>query len=302
MRSLEGSLRIKLYLLNLITIIIPFILGLYLIFFRKMGVAVPNKTNLIKDAFILLLLGILAAITYQYRLSLRKQREEERFAQMERLAMIGQLAAGMAHEIRNPLTSVKGFVQLMQNREECQPFNEYFEVIKNELKQIEEIINETLLLAQPKEGVKEELNVVVLAGKVVDELQEFARASGIELILEMEKESLVVLGEREQLKTALVNFIRNGIEAIPQGGEVNIQIRQDANNIIITIRDTGTGMTPEVMARVGTPFYTTKDNGTGLGMLVAYQMIYNHGGRVELESKPGEGTRVTIMLPLNLPG
>ncbi|MHB8170671.1 MAG: ATP-binding protein [Thermincolia bacterium] len=294
------SLRIRYCLLKIILVVLPLVELFRLIthssntYFSEI-----NKYIWMVDVIISVLVMSMMILAYHNMIYLKNRIELIRYAKINQMDMVGQLAAGMAHEIRNPLTSVKGFVQLIQQNDTSERKKEYLEVVKSEIRRIEEIINETLLLAQPKASKPEVLDIPGLAGGAVDELQDYARAAGVELILELEQETLSMVGDREKIKLALLNFLRNGIEAIPQGGVVRIHIcHVDSDNVGISIQDSGTGMTPEVLERVGTPFYTTKDKGIGLGIMVAFQMIHNHSGYVGIESKPGSGTLVRITLPV----
>ncbi|MDA8234508.1 MAG: ATP-binding protein [Clostridia bacterium] len=292
------SLQLRHRMTKILLLSVPLIEILRLATHYNFFIAGVYRYNWLVDILITVLVGIIVIVIYLYIISLRKRIENIRYAKINQIDMISQLAAGMAHEIRNPLTSIKGFVQLIKQREDNEYKQEYLEVIKGEIKRIEDIISETLLLAQPKESKLEFFEIGELISSIINDLQDFARAAGVELILEFERETISISGDKEKLTIALLNFLRNGIEAIPHGGVVRINVYEaDEDQVGVEIQDSGIGMNPEVLERVGTPFYTTKDHGKGLGMMVAFQMIHNHGGHVGIETKPGSGTLVTITLP-----
>jgi PAS domain S-box-containing protein len=226
-----------------------------------------------------------------------RKRLEENLRYADRLASAGQLAAGIAHEIRNPLTAVKGFTQLHQaDGEHDENQRELFAIMLREIQTIEKIIDELLTFSQndPLDngncsltGILEEA-LFLLGGQLV--------LNDVSIQRDYPGMDLLVYGDRFQLKRAFVNIILNGIQASPRG-QVTISFRPlDCHRIRITIEDDGAGIEREDLVKVFDPFFTTKDHCTGLGLPVAAQIIKSHGGEIELVSVPGQGTRFDIIL------
>ncbi|MBI0578861.1 ATP-binding protein [Neobacillus cucumis] len=223
-----------------------------------------------------------------------KMREE--IIRAEKLNTLGELAASIAHEVRNPLTVVKGFLQLMQKEEQGKNY-EYFSLVLSELGRAEAIINDYLNFAKPKFEKLEKFQLADVLSEVVMLLEPLAVKQGVTLKSEFNQTAFSLFTDRNQLKQALVNLIKNAIEATPEGGKVAIQFKHDYQNATILITDTGKGMTHEQLSRIGTLFYTTKDKGTGLGTSVSLRIIETMNGKVSYKSQLGVGTEVTMILP-----
>ncbi|MFT8322623.1 MAG: PAS domain S-box protein [Bacillus sp. (in: firmicutes)] len=225
---------------------------------------------------------------------------EEQLRKSSTLNVIGELAAGIAHEIRNPMTALKGFIQLLESNLQTENnSNMYFSVIKSELSRIEMIINEFLLLAKPQavRFVKSDLT------KIMNETLDLLHAQAVLYNVQFKKlydESLpAVYCEPNQMKKVFINIIKNGIEVLDNGGEIQVKIEQTALYFHIMIQDNGKGMSKEKLTRLGEPFYTTKETGTGLGLMVSYQIIEEHKGKMEIESEEGVGTAFHLYIPIN---
>lgn len=214
----------------------------------------------------------------------------------EKLNTLGKLAASIAHEVRNPLTVVKGFLQLMQQEEKGKNY-EYLSLVLSELGRAESIINDYLNFAKPKFEKVEEFSVGEVLAEVLMLLDPLAVKQGVQLNSNLDSTEFHLFTDRNKLKQALVNLIKNAIEATAEGGKVTIQFIPKGNHAYIYITDTGKGMTHEQLSRIGTLFYTTKDKGTGLGTSVSLRIIETMNGRVSYKSEPGIGTEVTMILP-----
>ncbi|MCF8564887.1 PAS domain S-box protein [Alicyclobacillus tolerans] len=225
----------------------------------------------------------------------RKQAEETIMRQ-EKLAAVGQLAAGIAHEIRNPLTALKGFTQLLLGQTD-EGNQQYFEIMQGELTRIEDILNELLLLAKPQEMNCRPTDI----GSLLDEVKTLLEAQATLHSVVMEN---VVAGQvpmvncdANQLKQVLINIVKNGIEAMPEGGNLTVQLSSAEDKVRITCTDTGKGIAKDQLAKLGTPFFSTKKEGTGLGLMVSQKIIESHHGRLKISSEVGQGTAVSIVLP-----
>lgn len=213
----------------------------------------------------------------------------------EKLSVAAQLAAGIAHEVRNPLTSINGFMQLLAAKNEDNKV--YFDIIFSEIKRIELVLSELLVLAKPQHVQYRQKNVVEVLDQVVTLLETNAILHNIVLLREFEVEEAIISCDENQLKQVFINLIKNGMEAMPSGGTIEIAIRAGAE-VNISIRDEGKGMSKEQIARLGEPFFTTKEKGTGLGMTVCFRILKDHHGDIEVSSVEGEGTTFNISLPL----
>jgi two-component system sporulation sensor kinase B len=219
----------------------------------------------------------------------------------EKMNIVGQLAASVAHEIRNPMTSVKGFLQLLKDDAlGKEKKNLYINLSLEELDRTDTIINNYLSLAKPAD----ELKVVEIRKEVhyvIETMTSFASFHNVGMTAEHQEEPLFIKGNSEKLRQVLINIIKNGIEAASSASNPNpaIQIRTFASpsSIVIEIEDNGDGMSEEEVKRLGMPFYSTKEAGTGLGMMVCYRIIKTMQGAIRVTSRKGEGTCFTITLP-----
>lgn len=213
----------------------------------------------------------------------------------EKLTTIGELAASIAHEVRNPLTVVKGFLQLMGKNHKND--EQYMRLIMSELARAESILTDYLNFAKPKLKQIEEFQLSELIMEVIQLLHPLAVKHGVRLSYQL-KPGLYIETDRSQLKQALVNLLKNAIEATPAGGSVRAQLYSKKMNAITVISDTGKGMNAEQLSKIGTVFYSTKDEGTGLGTTVSIRIIETMKGRVAYKSEVGLGTEVTMTLPM----
>lgn len=221
---------------------------------------------------------------------------KELMIKSEKLTMAGQLAAGIAHEIRNPLTAIKGFLQMMQRGYDMQ--KEYLDVMDSELVRIEFILNELLLLAKPTEKKLEQKDLNSIVSHVVKLLETEANFKNVIFKTTLHGEGLYINCDENQLKQIFINFVKNGIEAMPDGGEINISTYIEDENSIICFKDQGCGIPKEKLANIGQPFFTTKEKGTGLGLAVSFSIIENHRGEVIIDSEVGKGTTIKVKVPL----
>ncbi|MGM0846176.1 MAG: ATP-binding protein [Bacillota bacterium] len=215
----------------------------------------------------------------------------------EKLNTLGELAASIAHEVRNPLTVVKGFLQLMKSQEKKNDNYQYLSLVLSELARAEAIINDYLNFAKPQFEKIERLELSSTMADVIALLKPLAMKQGVELDSQLEKE-VYLHTDRNQFKQALVNIIKNAIEATDLGGRINVILSSDEQDVRIIVKDNGKGMTKEQLSRIGTLFYTTKDKGTGLGTMVSLRIIEAMEGRLTYKSELGKGTEVRVALPL----
>ncbi|MED4407615.1 PAS domain-containing protein [Bacillus licheniformis] len=228
-------------------------------------------------------------------ISERKQ-TEELMVRSEKLSIAGQLAAGIAHEIRNPLTAIKGFLQLMKPTMEEN--EHYFNIIFSELSRIELILSELLMLAKPQQNaLKEKLDLIRLIREVTALLETQANLNGILINTILTDDKIYIKGDQNQLKQVFINLIKNAVESMPNGGTVHLTVRETDDSVVVEVEDEGEGIPEHVLKRIGEPFLTTKEKGTGLGLMVTFNIIENHNGTIEVDSKAEKGTTFKILFP-----
>jgi len=227
-----------------------------------------------------------------------KRELEEQLRKSDTLNVVGELAAGIAHEIRNPMTALKGFIQLLQGSVK-EDFSMYFNVITSELSRIESIITEFLILARPQAIKFSKKDLGIIMKETTELLNAQAILVNVQMILEIEENLPLIYCEPNQLKQVFINVLKNAIEVMPNGGQIDVKIKQkDQDNLLVSITDRGSGIPEDKIKRLGQPFYTTKERGTGLGLMVSYKIIEEHQGQVDVESEEGKGTTFHITLPI----
>ncbi|WML40150.1 PAS domain S-box protein [Neobacillus sp. OS1-2] len=241
---------------------------------------------------------------YQY-LAIRnditeRKKTEEVLHRQDKLAAVGQLAAGVAHEIRNPLTSMKGYTEFLQLDEKDPERMEFLNIILDEIDRVNTIVEDFMVLAKPKAVELEEKNVVPVIRNVVSLLEFEARKKNVRLSFNCNHEIIQIECDENRLKQVFLNFIKNGIEAMPNGGDLLVKTAIQDNNVQISIQDSGVGIPKDKLQKLGEPFYTTKRNGNGLGLMVSFKIIESHNGKVFVESEPNKGTTFNILLPTKI--
>ncbi|MDQ0273453.1 PAS domain-containing sensor histidine kinase [Cytobacillus purgationiresistens] len=224
-------------------------------------------------------------------------KNDDALRNLDRLSIIGQLAASVAHEIRNPLTSLKGFSKLLQHIDEKDKQTEYLSIISHELERIDGIVNEFMSLAKPQAVDYDQYNLKTILESTINFLHPQAVMNNVQIYLNIPRDTIELLCNSNQLKQVFVNFLKNAIEAMPDGGEVHILVETLENKrVTIQFKDEGIGISSDVLHYLGTPFYTTKDKGIGLGLTVSNKIIQEHNGSMKIDSKYGIGTTITIEL------
>lgn len=227
----------------------------------------------------------------------RKQ-TEEMLRRSEKLSVVGQLAAGVAHEIRNPLTTLRGFVQLQQMKGEGNPH--YLELMLAELDRINLIVGEFLILSKPQLSRFQYKDIRIVVKDIIQLLEPQSHLNNIVIETSFDPELPVIKCEENQLKQVFINLLKNSMEAMPAGGSIEIEVRQiDQSRIMVRVTDHGGGIPEDYLSRLGEPFFTSKENGTGLGIMVSQQIIANHMGNMLIRSELGKGTCVDIILPVD---
>jgi two-component system, sporulation sensor kinase E len=227
---------------------------------------------------------------------------EDRVKHSEKLAVLGEMAAVMAHEIRNPLNAIAGFAQLLQTKvEEDDPRRKYLDIITHEAFRIDTLISDILDFVHQKKAVNLEVNVEELADRVIAAKSDLARKKGVALVKQAAANTPMVMGDAIRLERILLNLVNNAIDAMDQPGRILIKTERLENDLgpraSIMVQDQGCGIPPENLEAVFKPFFTTKSAGTGLGLAIIQKIIEEHNGRIEVKSEIGQGTTFSIDLP-----
>ncbi|MED5074895.1 ATP-binding protein [Anoxybacillus geothermalis] len=222
----------------------------------------------------------------------------KRIIRAEKMEAVTHLAASISHEIRNPLTAARGFIQLIEEQPlAAEKRRQYARIALEELDRAEAIITDYLTFAKPAPEMPEKLNVKLEVERAIDIIRPLANMSCVDIQASLAPFS--VMGEREKFRQCLLNIMKNAIEAMPNGGTLWVYASLDNGRVLIRIADTGIGMTKEQLDRLGEPYFTTKGvKGTGLGMMVVYRIVESMNGTIRIESEIHKGTTVSIYLPL----
>ncbi|GGA38095.1 ATP-binding protein [Paenibacillus physcomitrellae] len=230
---------------------------------------------------------------------------EQTASHNDKLAILGKISAAIAHEIRNPLTAIRGFIQLLRPHLLQLGKDEYARIILMEIDRTNDIIHEFLNSSKPSSPSTPEkavLRVTSLLRQTVLLTESEALMKDCEISLQSEQEEMMISIDAKQIKQVFLNLIKNAMDAIEEiegrKGEIQIQAKSEGANAVISIRDNGSGMEQARLKRLSDPFFTTKEKGTGLGLSESYRIIQNHGGSIKVESSIGVGTTFIISLPL----
>ncbi len=229
-----------------------------------------------------------------------KKDAEKLILQTEKLKLAGEIAAGVAHEIRNPMTVISGFVQLM-DRDTTDPYNEYTKLIRSEIDRINLIISEFLVLAKPQATTARELSLKKVMGDIVMLFGPEMNMRNITFSAEWQQEDYLVKAEEHQLKQVFINLLKNAIEAVDgmgRPGRLDLIVKTHPDSqVSLQLHDNGVGIPKEKLPLIFEPFYTSKSTGTGLGLLISQKIIQEHNGTLTIESQEGKGTIATTLLP-----
>jgi len=240
----------------------------------------------------------------------RVRQLEDRLRRSDRLAAIGELAAGLAHEIKNPLTSLVTFSRHLPRRFEDAEFRQKFlSVVPRELERINTIVERLLELARPSRLTFKPLRLPALLERVLELYSDRLEAQGVRVVRDWQRDVAVVWADQEALYRALVNLAANALDAMPRGGVLTLRVgwsdgdtllaaRGAGRRVAVEVEDSGMGVDPAHVDRVFNPFFSTKEGGTGLGLALTQKIVEDHGGTIDLRSTPGVGTSFRIVLPL----
>lgn len=230
---------------------------------------------------------------------------ENRLVQAAKLAAVGEMAAGIAHELNNPLTSVTGFAELAleATSKESETYQD-LELVMREARRARDVVRRLLDFARQSESTRARSSLNDVVQDIVALTKHLIHTNGVELKLDLEDTLPWTLVDSNQMKQVLLNLVHNALQAMPAGGEMTIITRSAVRNgrdwVVVSVKDTGIGIPTADLSRIFEPFYTTRGNngGTGLGLSVTYGIVTDHGGQIEVESQPGMGAKFTVWIPL----
>lgn len=236
---------------------------------------------------------------------LRESREEierlhrTQMSRAEHLATLGEMATGLAHEIRNPLAGIAGVIEIIgRDLPTSSPARAVVKDVRQEIARINHIVTDLLQTARPHPPKvrKSDLNVTIEHAVMLGRQQALAR--GVEISLLKDSSLPEVEHDSDQIHQVLLNLLLNALQAIDRQGKVDVKLTHRGANVIVEVTDTGRGISPENLPNIFRPFYTTKGDGTGLGLSLAHRIVEDHQGRIDVKSTVGQGTTFTVVLPL----
>jgi signal transduction histidine kinase len=228
----------------------------------------------------------------------RLQVSIEQLRRADRLSALGELSAGLAHEIRNPLGALEGAVQILQRAElPAETRCEFAQMAGNEVGRLKALLTSFLDFARPQTPQRILIEPALLLESVARLASETARIANVQVFIEARQGAPVAI-DTEQIKQVLLDLVLNAVQAMPHGGEVLLRAIQDGNSVRVEVVDQGSGIPAENLERIFDPFFTTRVNGTGLGLSIAHQIVHAHGGEIKVRNNPDRGATFSLILPL----
>lgn len=231
--------------------------------------------------------------TMKYNVQMRKE-----LIKAEKMSILTQISASISHEVKNPITITQGFVEALEDEDSREKRKEYVGYILEELQRAQNIIYEFLALTKPELDNMASINISQELSYSVNLMKPFAKSHKVKIEVEDIAEQCMILGDQQKIRQCFINLIKNSIEAMENGGELRVRAIKNSNKINIDIIDNGIGMTPNEVSKLGTPYFTTKEEGTGLGMMIVFNIIKKMRGEIKIESEKGKGTHFTITFPV----
>lgn len=226
-----------------------------------------------------------------------QKRIDTQMSRLEELNLMGQMAASISHEIRNPMSVVKGFLQILSEKNELALYTEYLDMMVSEIDRVDSMMSEFLAFGRPYMGKMKRQNLNEIIRLVQPILQANASESDKQVLLELDEIPELELNA-DEIRQVVLNLVRNGLEAMSAGGVVKLKTYCEGDGVALSVQDQGTGISQQIMDNLGTPFLTTKDTGTGLGLSVCYRIVAKH--QAELDVSTGEhGTTFYVRFPLD---
>ncbi len=252
-----------------------------------------------KTILIIIIIQHVLFLLIKYILLWMQSRKERQQSEVQKLELVGTMAASTAHEIRNPLTGVKGLIQLLGEKYTDPEDNYYFEVIDSELTRINEIVSELLILGKPTTQLTNLVNMTEVLNGMKPLIISEGNSHNAECVWLLPVEPLMVQCAKDQIKQVILNIAKNSFESLERPGTIKIKLYTLMDECRLEISDNGKGIPDEELEKIFLPFYTSKETGTGLGLVICKRIISSFGGTIQIESKESLGTLVKISLPLS---
>jgi signal transduction histidine kinase len=248
-------------------------------------------------------IGLMTGVLIEREWRERERREalQRELARSERLSSLGQMAAGLAHEIRNPLGSIQGVAELLGDDAPAgSKKRELFDVLRKESKRLGTVVDDFLTFARPRPLALAPVDVATIVARSVSQMQIDAAARSIAIDTRMEPGLPPVEADGEQIHQVFLNLLLNAIAASPDHGRIEVSAisRDSHSSVAVTVQDWGAGIPADALSRVFDPFFTTRESGTGLGLSISHTIVSDHGGSIDIDSAPGRGCAVTVTLPV----
>lgn len=289
----KGTWKKKMLLISVFYFFIPVTRSLYLLQNNE-GEQLP----LVASSTLIIWITLIVTI-YLIENRLEQVRVKKELMKAEKFNVVSQLAASVAHEIRNPMTTVRGFMQLLQRESLTKEQKSFINISIQELDHAQDVINQYLSLAKPQTEENEVFSLTDTMNESVDVMATYAVMNSIQINRDIE-DDLMIKGIKIEVKQVLLNLLKNAIEAVKENGEITAAATVHSDGrIMLVIQDNGIGMPPEQLKVLGRPYYSTKEKGTGLGLTVCYQIVRQMKGDIQVESERGVGTTFRILLPGN---
>jgi two-component system sensor histidine kinase HydH len=228
---------------------------------------------------------------------------QDRLIQSEKLAALGEMAASIAHEIRNPLVSIGGFARRLDSKlDASNPEKRYSRIIVKEVSRLEKVLQEVLAFSRSAEPVFQECSITDVLLEGLEVLEDGFADCGIQVIREFQEEIPKIHGDANQIKQVFINLFSNAQQAMSQGGTlwVKCESREADGNVVVSVQDTGGGISEDVITNIFNPFFTTKHTGTGLGLAITHRVVEMHGGDIQVKNRPGHGVTFIVTLPARI--
>jgi two-component system, sporulation sensor kinase D len=258
----------------------------------------PFKNVFFQYLILFLTITNISYLLVKYILLRKKVDYEQKQTEIQKLELIGNLAASTAHEIRNPLTGIKGLMTLLSEEHQDKTSQYYFGVIQQEIDRINGIVSELLVLGKPTSYTLKTCDAKTIIKEIEPIIQSEANLMNVELIINYANVELPISCVKDHLKQVILNLSKNSLQAMPNGGKLRIIVEKHAQTCVIRVEDTGVGMSKEQLRKAFHPFFTMKKDGSGLGLTVCKRIIESFGGRIGIDSNPNISTQVEITLPL----
>lgn len=211
---------------------------------------------------------------------------DDQMRRLDELNIIGQLAASISHEIRNPISVVKGFLQILSEKDELTQYTDYLDMMVSEINRVDSMMSEFLAFGRLNTGIMKQHNLNDIIHTLLPLLKADASKSDMQVLVELDERIPGLELNENEIRQVVLNLVRNGLEAMTEGGILKMKTYCEGDEVVLAVQDQGTGISPQILEKLGSPFLTTKDTGTGLGLTVCYQIVAKHQAKLDVRTGP----------------